>query len=146
MQILPEEIDYIKSVGQLNGEDVKMIKTTGGFHVAIGKKSKSSKTADSLASGSHPALVMHQLESSYKKEFLPFIAKSEADQYPKVIEITDKMEFEDQTLKAFILHKSENFENTDKAEVIICKHTVSIAQFEVLFKNNTFDITNLKIF
>ena len=49
MEIKPDEVEEIKVIGKLNGEDVKLIKTHGGFHVAMGKKDKKSYKAEALA-------------------------------------------------------------------------------------------------
>lgn len=84
MDIRPEEIKSIKSIGTLNGDEVKLIHLHGGFNVAIGKKNKEAKKAEALAAGSHPAIVSFQLEKEFKKDFAPAIHKSEISQLEKV--------------------------------------------------------------
>ena len=41
--ILPSEVESVKTIGSLFDSEVKLVKTHGGFHVAIGKKKKNSR-------------------------------------------------------------------------------------------------------
>lgn len=76
--IRPEEVDSIESIGELNGSDVKVIRTIGGFYAAT---SKGANGRDSvLAGGSHPALVRHQLVKKFGNSFRPSLLKSENSQ------------------------------------------------------------------
>lgn len=56
MDISPNEVKEIKSVGNLHGDEVKMVVTDGGFHLFVGKKKKTSKKSEVLAASSHRAL------------------------------------------------------------------------------------------
>lgn len=94
MEIKPNEIDSIKVVGTLNGSDVKLIKTTGGFYCAVGMKSKSKKTVEPISAGSHQALVLHQIEKEFKSDFKPALMKSESEILPIVKEFTEKLPHE----------------------------------------------------
>lgn len=63
MQITPNEIDSIEDTGTLNGSPVKMIRTKGGFFIAVGRGRGTQDEA--LAAGSHPAIVKYNLEKQY---------------------------------------------------------------------------------
>jgi hypothetical protein len=91
VNIKPEEIDSIKVCGELNGSPVKLIKTIGGFFTAVGARTKHSKNVEPLSAGSHPALIMHQLDKEFKSEFKPAIMKSEGESLPIVKEYTHKL-------------------------------------------------------
>lgn len=91
MDIKPNEVESIKVIGELNGQSVKLIKTLGGFYAAVGARSKSSKVVEPLAAGSHPALVSHQIEKEFKKDYQPTIMKSESETFPSVKEFTKKL-------------------------------------------------------
>lgn len=80
MEILPEEVESVKVLGKLFDNDVKMVKTFGGFHLAVGKKHKNSSKAEAITGGSHPAIVAHQLAKQYGSDFVPALFKSEQDQ------------------------------------------------------------------
>lgn len=84
MDIQPNEVESVKTIGNLNGDEVKVVKTYGGFYVAVGKKKRTSKKSEALAAGSHQALVAHQLGKEYGSDFEPAIFKSEQDQLEKV--------------------------------------------------------------
>ena len=94
MEIKPNEVESIKVIGNLHGQDVKIIKTVGGFYCAVGAKSKNKKNVEPLAAGSHIALVSHQIEKQFKGDFQPAIFKSEADILPQVVEFTNKLPFD----------------------------------------------------
>lgn len=76
MDIKPSEIDLVEEIGALDGEPVKMIKTIGGYWIAVGKP-KSKKRDEALAAGSHPAIVKYNIEKNFPG-FQAALAKSEA--------------------------------------------------------------------
>lgn len=75
MQITPNEIDTVEDVGTLNKSPVKMIRTKGGFWIAVGRLKGKAKE-EALAAGSHPAIVKFNLEKQYS-DFQPTMMKSE---------------------------------------------------------------------
>lgn len=76
MTINPDEIESVTVIGTLNGQDVKMIKTLGGFNVGVGAKSKNGKP-EALAAGSHSAIVKFQMSTMFGNDFQESMAKSE---------------------------------------------------------------------
>jgi len=75
MQLTPNEIDTIEDAGMLDGNPVKLLRTKGGFFMAIGKPRGRYKD-EALAAGSHPAIVRYNLERAYPS-FQPAMMKSE---------------------------------------------------------------------
>ena len=88
MDIRPDEVESVKTIGELNGQDVKLIKVYGGFNIAVGTKKKGKKKPEVLAAGSHPALVTYQLTKEFTDDFKPAMCKSEAEIMPSVEEKT----------------------------------------------------------
>lgn len=111
MNISPEEIKEIKTIGTLNGGEVKLVGTHGGLWVAVGKKKKEDINPESLAAASHRAIVAHQLEKAYSG-FAPMMAKSEISQNYTVSDNTNLLEKNlcDKGFELFTLSKGENFE------------------------------------
>lgn len=109
MEIRPSEVESIKVIGTLNGQEVKLIKCIGGFYCAVGAKSKNKKLVEPLAAGSHIALVAHQLEKQYKGDYHPAMFKSEAEVLPTVSEFTQKLPLElvNEGYEIFTLTKNE---------------------------------------
>ena len=130
MQIHPNEVKSVKSIGNLNGSDVKLVTTKGGLYLALGKKSKNQKDHLPLSAGSHPALVMHQLEKEFKHQFQPSIEKSDIDSLPSVTELNCNIK----GLSMFTLKK-----NID-VDVVIAKFGVEICKCQCEVNGN-----NLKI-
>src|SRR5271168_4514372 len=69
LSLQPDDIDTVEDAGILEGQPVKMIRTKGGFWMAIHK-------GKVLAGGSHPAIVKHSVSKMYNS-FQPAMCKSE---------------------------------------------------------------------
>lgn len=69
MNLTPDQIDTIESAGMLDGQEVKLIRTKGGFWMGISK-------GKVLSAGSHPAIVKHMI-SKMHSGFQPALCKSE---------------------------------------------------------------------
>ena len=75
MNITPNEIAQVEEIGSLDSSPVKMIKTKGGFWIAVGKPRGKLKE-EAIAAGSHPAIVKYNMEKQHP-EFQPSLMKSE---------------------------------------------------------------------
>lgn len=133
MDILPNEVKEIKTVGTLHGDDVKMVVTDGGFHVFIGKKNKSAKKSEALAASSHRGLGMHQLQKEYGSDFEPAIFKSEHDQLEKVETKTEYLPSEmiQKGIELFTLTKG------NKINFVLYKHGLTLGEYEGEIENKT---------
>jgi hypothetical protein len=111
MDIKPNEIKHIKTIGTLNGDEVKLVGTHGGLWVAVGKRKKTDKSAESLAAASHSAIVAHQLEKLFDG-FQPSMNKSEITQDYNIEDNTSLMtkDLQDKGFELFTLSKNEQFE------------------------------------
>jgi hypothetical protein len=130
MKIDPKEVKSIKTIGSLHDDDVKLVTTKGGLYLALGKKSKNNKKHDALAAGSHPALVLHQIEKEFKSEFQHAINKSESDILPEVSELNCEVK----GLSMFSLKKGINI------DVVVAKFGIEICKCECEISGN-----NLKV-
>lgn len=75
MEITANEIDSIEDAGMLDGSPVKLLRTKGGFWMAVGKP-RGKFRDEALAAGSHPAIVRYNLEKAHPG-FQPAMMKSE---------------------------------------------------------------------
>lgn len=142
MDILPNEVKEVKTVGTLHGDDVKMVVTDGGFHVFVGKKKKSAKKSEALAASSHRALGMHQLQKEYGADFEPAIFKSEADQLEKVEAKTDFLPSNliAKGVELFVLSKGSNVDVVlYKRGLTIGHYSAEIADQSLVLKSGTFN-------
>lgn len=90
MDITPNEIDSIEDIGLLHQNPVKMIRTKGGFHIAVGRPRGKMKD-EALAAGSHPAIVKYNLEKQFV-DFQPAMMKNEQSINPAVVnKYSDKL-------------------------------------------------------
>lgn len=84
MQLTPNEIETIEDAGMLNNSVVKLIKTKGGFWIAVGRP-LGKLQEEALAAGSHPAIVKYNLERQHPT-FQPALTKSELLSSPTKVE------------------------------------------------------------
>ena len=126
MDILPNEVESVKIIGQLFGDDVKLVKTVGGFNIAVGKKKKTERKAEALAAGSHPAIVSHQLSKEYGADFQPAIFKSEHDRLEEVENKTEHLTREniEKGIELYTLVKDK------KIDFIVYKHGLTLSKYE----------------
>jgi hypothetical protein len=138
IDITPEEIEEVKTIGTLNGDDVKVLKTYGGLCVAVGKKDKKSKNPEALAASSHTAITSFQVEKMYGSSFEPAIFKSESEQPP---EVTDKSNILPDMMKnaGMELFSINKFNNLD---VVLVKHGLEIAKCQTAFEDSSLVIKN----
>jgi hypothetical protein len=142
VQVNPEEIKEIKVIGRLFDNDVKLVKTIGGFLIAIGKKTKFSKSAEALAAGNHPAIVAHHIQKTFGSDFHPAMFKSEADRLESVEEKTNLLPSDaiQKGMKLFTLSKDHNY------TVVLEKHGLTLGEYtlernaqDLVIKNNKFN-------
>jgi len=81
------EITKVTPIGTVDGDEVKLVHTKGGFHLAMRQfKDGSFKP---IAAGSHPAIVEFQIEKSLEgsnSHFIPVMMKSEKYKDTKIID------------------------------------------------------------
>lgn len=76
MKITEQEIAAVEEAGTLDQQPVKMIRTKGGFWIAVGTP-RGKFREEALAAGSHPAIVKYNLAKQYPG-FQESLMKSEA--------------------------------------------------------------------
>src|SRR5258706_429515 len=84
MKLTPNEIDSIEDAGMLDGAAVKLLRTKGGFWMAVGRP-RGKFRDEALAAGSHPAIVRYNLERQFPG-FQPAMMKSELASDPSKVE------------------------------------------------------------
>jgi hypothetical protein len=140
MNITPNEIHSIEDAGNLDGSSVKMIRTKGGFWIAVGKP-KGKFRDEALAAGSHPAIVKFNLEKQYPA-FQPNLMKSEAQMDNAVVEKHSHFLSEE-------LRKSgHDIYSVQEGELVnfhITKHNAKIANVNGIVDKDFLIISNLNI-
>lgn len=138
MDIKENEVESIKVIGKLNGDDVKLVKTHGGFHIALGKKDKKSHKAEALAAGSHQGLVAYQIEKMHGSDFEPAIFKSEAEQLPKVEDRSHDLPdmAKNAGIEVFVLSKFNHL------DFVVCKGGIELAKYETEYSKEDLNIKN----
>lgn len=124
MDIKPSEIESVEQIGQLDGVAVKMIKTIGGFWIAVGKP-KNKSSAEALAAGSHPAIVKYSIAKQYA-DFQPSLAKSENTQMLEdVTGYTENLpkSMRDKGYDMYALKKNES------VQYVLTKHGAEVHSF-----------------
>jgi hypothetical protein len=133
MEILPNEVESVKVIGNLHGDEVKVVKTFGGFYIAVGKKNKTARKSEALAAGSHQALVSHQLCKEFGSDFEPAIFKSEHDQLAKVETKTEYLSSDmiAKGVELFTLTKGS------KIDFVLVKHGLTLGEYSGEIKDKS---------
>lgn len=124
IEIKPSEISDIDSLGILDGEDVKLVRTAGGLYIAVGKP-RGKQKEEVLAAGSHPAIVRYNIEKSFKN-FQPSLMKSEGQMQDLVSEMSDLLsdEMKDKGYDFYIIKKS------NQVDLVLTKSQVEVLKYE----------------
>lgn len=126
MDLKPADIDTITTVGTLHGDDVKLIRSTGGFFIAVGKKEKKSNKPQALAAGNHPAITLHELSKIYKDKFQEKCAKSEENDMLKVESYTNTLHKKEQAEGVKLITARKN----NELDFILYKDGLVIGKYE----------------
>jgi hypothetical protein len=122
MQITPNEIDSIEDAGDMNGKPVKLLRTKGGFWIAVGTP-QGKMREEALAAGSHPAIVKYNLEKQYAAAYHPMLQKSEM-MTPAVVVNHSKHLSEDLRKAGHDIYSIQTGQNI---EFQITKHDIKVA-------------------
>lgn len=109
----PQDVESIEVVGKLHGDDVKMIKTKGGYHMFVGRRAPHSEESV-LTGSSHRAIGLHNLSKNYQN-FQQTLKKSEEESLPIVRAMGEKHGYD-----IYSLEKGED------VLVSACKHGVEV--------------------
>lgn len=140
MNITPNEVDTIEDAGVLDGSPVKLLKTKGGFWMAIGRPRGKYKD-EAIAAGSHPAIVKYQLEKQYPT-FQPAMMKSE------LMAVQPKVERHSHFLPDSLRksgHDIFSIQSMNKIEFQITKQNVTVHSVESQLQDGTLVFSKLDI-
>lgn len=140
MNITPNEIHSIEEAGTIDGHGVKMIRTKGGFWIAVGKP-KGKFREEALAAGSHPAIVKFNLEKTYPT-FQPALMKSEYFSDNAVVE--KHSHFLSEGLRKSG-HDIYSVQEGDNVNFHITKHNMKIASVNGVVDKEFLTISHLNI-
>ncbi len=121
MNLTPDEVDTVEDAGTLHGNPVKLLRTKGGFWMAIGRQ-RGKAREEALAAGSHPAIVKYNLEKQFP-DFQPAMMKSEL--LSSSVKVEKHSHFLSDALRKSG-HDIYSVHNGDKIEFQITKHNVKI--------------------
>jgi hypothetical protein len=138
MQITEKEVDSIEDIGMLHKNPVKMIRTKGGFWIAVGKQ-KGKYKDEALAAGSHPAVVKFNLEKQYP-DFQPSLMKSENFADNSVVESHSHFLSDDLRKSG---HDLYSIQNGNAVEFQITKHNTKIASVNSSVESEAFVVNKL---
>jgi len=140
MNITPNEIDTIEEAGILEGRPVKLIRTKGGFWIAISRLSGKTQE-EAIAAGSHPAIVKYDLEKRFPK-FQPVMMKSAYFSDNAVVEKHSHFLSEDLRKSG---HDIYSVQEGSEVNFHITKHSLKVASVGGTMEKNFLVINNINI-
>jgi hypothetical protein len=140
MQITPNEIESIEEAGMMNQAPVKLIRTKGGFWIAVGRL-KGKNTEEAIGAGSHPAIVKFNLEKQYP-DFQPAMMKSEYFSDNEVVERHSHF-LSDALRKSG--HDIYSVQNGTDIKFHITKHNLEVSSVKANLVEDSLVINELKM-
>lgn len=140
MQLTPNEIDTIEDAGMLDNTMVKLIRTKGGFWIAVGRP-KGKLQEEALAAGSHPAIVKFNLERQHPG-FQPSMMKSE------LLSENVKVERHSHFLSDILRksgHDLYSIQNGPQIEFQITKHNAKVSSVIGTLENDVLVFKDLEV-
>ena len=135
MKLQPSEIDQVEDIGMLNGHPVKLIRTRGGYHIALGRGINKNQD-EALTAGSHSAIVKFNLEKQYPA-YQPTLMKSEASLNP--VNVTKHSHFLTEDFKKSG-HDIYSVQSGQNIEFQITKYDVKIGSANATLKDNSMTV------
>lgn len=139
MNLTANEIDSVEEAGQLHGNTVKLLRTKGGFWMAIGRQ-RGKHREEALAAGSHPAIVKYNLEKQFP-DFQPIMMKSEGLIEPKVERHSHFLS--DSLRKSG--HDIYSVQTGDKVEFQVTKQNVKVHSVEAVIDKGALTFGKMEI-
>lgn len=140
MNINSSEIDLIEEAGLLHGNSVKLIRTKGGFWIAV-TKLKNKPKEEAIAAGSHPAIVRFNLEKNYP-EFQPAMMKSELVQPEAIVDRHSHFLSEELRKSG---HDIYSIQNGNEISFVITKQNLKVDSVDSFIDSDVLNIKELNI-
>ena len=140
MDIKADEITNIEEAGMLDKKPVKMLRTKGGFWIAVGQP-KGKYKEEALSVGSHPAIVKFNLEKQYPG-FEPALMKSEIYNDSAIVEKHSHFLSEELRKSGHDIYSVQDGSNV---EFYVTKMNSQIASVNGILEKNTLVFKELKM-
>lgn len=137
MDIKEDEIKEVNKLGNLNGDEVKLITLKGGLHIGVGKKTENSNKSAILAIGSHPALVSYQISKKFEQKFEETLNKSEGKISPEVTNYSKNLSSMNKNIMGLDIYAIKTGENVDFK---ITKHNFEIFSIQAVDDGQTLSL------
>lgn len=136
MDIKEDEVKEINKLGNLNGDEVKIITLKGGLHIGIGKKSENSLKNSILAVASHPALVSHQIAKKFEKKFEQTLNKNENKNgiNSEIIDYSNNLNSTEKNVLSLNIYA---IKDNDTVDFKITKHNFEVFSVEATKEEDT---------
>lgn len=140
MNLTPNEVESIEDIGELNGSKVKLLRTRGGFIMALGRK-KGDASETCLGAGSHRAIVKYNLEKQFP-DFHPSMEKSELASDSSTVD--KHSHFLSDTLRKSG-HDIYSIQNGNEIEFQVTKDNVKVSSVNASLTNSNLIIGDIKL-
>lgn len=139
MKLTEKDISSIENFGELNGKELKLIRTKGGFNIVMGKR-PGSKEDECLTAGSHIAICRFNLIKQYKG-YAPAMMKSSLYNDSAVVESHSHFLSDDLRKSG---HEIHSIQSDNQISFCITKHGLKVADVETYIQDNVLVFPSLK--
>ena len=139
MKLTEKDIDSIENFGELNGKEVKLLRTKGGFNIVMGIR-PGSRSEECLTAGSHPAICRFNMIKQFKN-FAPSLMKSSFYNDSSVVENHSHFLSEDLRKSG---HEIHSVQSGDQISFHITKHGIKVVDVDTYVQDKMLVFPSLK--
>lgn len=140
MKLTEKDIASIEPFGELNGKEVKLLKTKGGFHIVMGMR-PGSHSEECLAAGSHPGICRFSMQKQFKKSYAPAMMKSALYNDAAVVESHSHFLSDDLRKSG---HEIHSIHSGDQISFHISKCGIKVADVDTYIQGDILVFPSLK--
>ena len=140
MKLTEKDIDSIENFGELNGKEVKLLKTKGGFHIVMGIR-PGSRSEECLTAGSHPAICRFNMMKQFKTSYAPSMMKSTSYNDSAIVENHSHFLSNDLRKSG---HEIHSVQSDNQISFHITKHGVKVVDVDSYIQDKVLVYPSLK--
>jgi hypothetical protein len=137
--ITPADIDTIEEIGSISGQPVKLIRTRGGFWIAVARL-RGKPREEVLSGGSHSAIVRYKLAKQFP-DFQSLLMKNE-NAMPITVDKHSHFLCDDLRKSG---HDIYSVQTESNVEFHVTKYNVKLAQINGTIGNDSLILSKINI-
>jgi hypothetical protein len=140
MKLTEKDVKSVESFGELNGKELKLLITKGGFNIIMGKRPGSNEE-ECLTAGSHPAICRFNLIKQFKNSYAPAMMKSSLYNDSSIVENHSHFLSDDLRKSG---HEIHSIQSDSHISFHVTKHGIKVADVDTYVQDKVLVFPSLK--